>query len=81
MSAFHRIGALALLLFALPAAAYIGPGSGISLLGGIWSVLVAIVLALAAILFWPIRLMVKRMRARKNGQPPEERPAAPGDGE
>jgi membrane protein implicated in regulation of membrane protease activity len=79
MSASHRIAALALLLFALPAAAYIGPGSGISLLGGIWSVLVAIVLALAAILFWPIRLMVKRMRARKAGQQSQDQPAASGD--
>jgi len=49
----------------LPAAAYIGPGSGISLLGGIWTVLVGFVLVLAAILFWPIRLMIKRMRRKK----------------
>lgn len=51
--------------FALPAAAYIGPGSGISLLGGIWGVLLAIVLAVGAILIWPVRLMLKRMRARR----------------
>ena len=67
-----------------PAAAYIGPGSGISLLGGLWAVLVGIVLALAAILFWPIRYMIRRMRARKHaGQPePANEPAAPaGDDE
>lgn len=52
--------------FAAPALAYIGPGSGISLLGGIWTVLVGFVLVLGAILFWPIRYMIKRMRARKN---------------
>ncbi|MEX0915076.1 MAG: hypothetical protein WD397_15280 [Wenzhouxiangellaceae bacterium] len=64
----------------LPAAAYIGPGSGISLLGGLWAVLVGVVLALAAILFWPIRYMIRRMRARKNaGQSqPANEPAAPG---
>lgn len=55
----------ALLLAAAPVAAYIGPGSGISLLGGLWSVLVGVVLALAAILFWPVRLMIKRMRRKK----------------
>lgn len=59
--------AAAIAVAAAPAAAYIGPGSGISLLGGIWSVLVGIVLALAAILFWPIRLMIRRMRGRKSG--------------
>lgn len=59
--------AAAIAVAAAPAAAYIGPGSGISLLGGIWSVLVGIVLALAAILFWPIRLMIRRIRGRKAG--------------
>jgi membrane protein implicated in regulation of membrane protease activity len=81
MSVFRRIAALTLLLFAVPAFAYIGPGSGISLLGGIWSVLVAVVLALAAILFWPIRLMVRRMRGRRAGQRTDEQATAPGDGE
>jgi len=72
--------ALLLLAFAAPAAAYIGPGSGISLLGGLWAVLVGIVLALGAILFWPIRYMIKRRRARRNGGQPEpaDGPAAPG---
>ncbi|MFO7762110.1 MAG: hypothetical protein R6V61_00080 [Wenzhouxiangellaceae bacterium] len=76
---FASLGAAALLLLvtAAPAAAYIGPGSGISLLGGLWAVLVGIVLALAAILFWPIRYMIRRRRARKNpGQPePAEKPS------
>jgi membrane protein implicated in regulation of membrane protease activity len=79
MSVFTRIAAIALIAAATPAFAYIGPGSGISLLGGIWSVLVGIVLALAAILFWPIRLMIKRMRRRKNEETVDETPAASGD--
>lgn len=67
-----------------PAAAYIGPGSGISLLGGLWAVLVGVVLALAAILFWPIRYMIRRMRARRNvGQtePSSERAVPDSDDE
>ena len=56
----------------LPAAAYIGPGSGISLLGGIWTVLVGFVLVLGAILFWPIRYMIKRIRAKKTPTPVED---------
>ena len=79
MSVFTRIAAIALIAAATPAFAYIGPGSGISLLGGIWSVLVGILLALAAILFWPIRLMIKRMRRRRNERQVEETPAASGE--
>jgi len=76
----RSLTALILAAFAAPAFAYIGPGSGISLLGGLWAVLVGIVLALAAILFWPIRYMIRRMRARKNaGQAgPAGEPAASG---
>jgi len=45
----------------VPAFAYIGPGSGLSLLGGLWSLLLGILLALGAILLWPIRLLLRRM--------------------
>lgn len=84
MNPIRNLLAAIVLLLPLSAAAYIGPGSGISLLGGIWSVLVGIVLALAAILFWPIRLMVKRMRARKKaegGSSDDASPSAPADSE
>lgn len=65
-----RISLLLLLSAASsPALAYIGPGSGISLLGGIWTVLVGFVLVLGAILFWPIRYLIKRFRA---GNKPEQ---------
>jgi len=56
------LSALAILLFAQPAAAYIGPGAGITMLGALWGVLVAILLALAAVLFWPIRALLRRRR-------------------
>ncbi len=84
MAFLNRAAVLLLIIPAAPAAAYIGPGSGISLLGGLWAVLVGIVLALAAILIWPIRYMIKRRRTRRNGGQPEPAhdPAAPGsDGE
>jgi hypothetical protein len=42
--------ALGLSLIATPAFAYIGPGAGITVLGALWGVVVAVVLALAAIL-------------------------------
>ena len=56
-----------LVLLALPAAAYIGPGAGIGLLGSLLAWVVGIFLALAAILFWPLRLLWRRMRAKKSG--------------
>jgi hypothetical protein len=44
------------------AAAYVGPGAGISMLGALWAVIVAIVLALGGLLIWPIRMMMRRRK-------------------
>jgi membrane protein implicated in regulation of membrane protease activity len=52
----------ALSLAATPALAYVGPGAGLSLLGAFWGLLVAILAALAFVVVYPIRRM---MRARK----------------
>ena len=52
------------MLFCEPALAYIGPGAGITMLGAIWSVIVAIFLAIGAVIFWPIRLLLRRRRNR-----------------
>jgi membrane protein implicated in regulation of membrane protease activity len=54
--------ALGLSLIATPALAYIGPGAGITVLGALWGVVVAVVLALAAILLWPLRALLRRRR-------------------
>jgi protein-S-isoprenylcysteine O-methyltransferase Ste14 len=48
---------------AVPAMAYIGPGAGISVLGSLLGILGTIVVAIGAILFWPIRKMMKRRKA------------------
>lgn len=44
--------------------AYIGPGAGVSFLGSVWAVLIGIVLAVAAVLIWPIRYLIRRLRRR-----------------
>lgn len=66
--------ALILIAFSGSAFAYIGPGAGVSFLGSIWAVLIGIVLAVAAVLIWPIRYVIRRMRIRadklKNSTPP-----------
>jgi hypothetical protein len=51
-----------------PALAYIGPGAGISVLGSLLSILATIVVAIGAIIFWPVRKYMKRRKARLNAQ-------------
>jgi membrane protein implicated in regulation of membrane protease activity len=67
--------AAVLTLSALPALAYVGPGAGLSLLGAFWGLLIAVLAALAFVVLYPIRRL---MRARK--RPVETQPAVAGDG-
>ena len=57
------ITAFALLLAASPALAYVGPGAGISVLGSIVGILVTIVVAIGAIIMWPLRKAMKKRKA------------------
>jgi hypothetical protein len=54
--------ATAALLCSAPALAYIGPGAGITLLGALWAVVVAIGLAIGAVVLWPFRVLLRRRR-------------------
>lgn len=56
-------GALLALLLAAPAQAYVGPGAGLSLLGALWAVVVAVFAALFFVVMWPLRRMMKRRQA------------------
>jgi len=42
-------------LWMQPAAAYVGPGAGLSLLGALWGLVVAIVAAVGFVVAWPLR--------------------------
>lgn len=53
-----------------PAFAYIGPGAGITMLGALWGVIIAIALALGAVLLWPIRALIRRRRKPAPGTAP-----------
>jgi len=56
------------LLISPAAFAYIGPGAGISVLGSLLGILGTIVVAIGAILFWPIRKLLKRRKAAAASQ-------------
>jgi membrane protein implicated in regulation of membrane protease activity len=44
------------------AAAYVGPGAGLSLIGAFWGLVVAVVAALSFIIIWPFRRMFRKGR-------------------
>ena len=45
--------------------AYVGPGAGLSLLGALWGLLLAIGAALAFVIMWPVRRFMKRLREKR----------------
>ena len=51
---------------------YVGPGMGIGMLAALWGVIVAVVLAIGGILFWPLRTIIQRWRAAKTKVPPKD---------
>ena len=58
--------AIAVLTLALPVAAYVGPGAGLSALGSLLALLAAVVVAIAGFLWYPIkRLFGKRSATAK----------------
>jgi membrane protein implicated in regulation of membrane protease activity len=65
------VGILALFA-ATPAFAYVGPGAGLSLLGALWGVAAAVVVALAFVVIWPVRRLIKRRAG------PARAPVVPG---
>lgn len=52
----------ALMLPSMSALAYIGPGAGISVLGSLLGILATIVVAIGAIVMWPLRKVLKKRR-------------------
>jgi hypothetical protein len=57
--------AISLSLFAGTAAAYVGPGAGITVIGALWGLIAGVVMAIGVILFWPIRLLLRKRKANK----------------
>ncbi len=53
------------LLAPATAFAYVGPGAGLSLLGALWALVMALGLALMFIVAWPVRSLLRKRRARQ----------------
>jgi membrane protein implicated in regulation of membrane protease activity len=64
-----------LTLAATPAMAYVGPGAGLSLLGAFWGLLVAILAALAFVVVYPVRRMMRARKRTAETMPPDQQPA------
>jgi uncharacterized iron-regulated membrane protein len=66
--------------FALSAHAYIGPGVGVTLIGWFVGCSVAVAAALGAVVMWPVRRVLAKIRRRRDA-PRQERKAEGGDEE
>ncbi len=60
------------LILAEAASAYVGPGVGITALGALWAVILAVVFVMGGILAWPFRALLRRLRGSSAKSDPEE---------
>lgn len=58
-----------LIIFLMPfnAYAYIGPGLGIGTIGAVFGVILSIFIALLAIVWYPFKRLLKKMKKKKSG--------------
>jgi hypothetical protein len=57
---------VAALLTAGPAAAYMGPGAGLGMIGSLVAVIGAVLIALLGIVILPVRMILKKRRKAAN---------------
>jgi membrane protein implicated in regulation of membrane protease activity len=63
------LAAAALVLLPATAFAYVGPGAGLTMLGALWAVLLALFAAMFFLVAWPVRRMLRQARHRKARRP------------
>jgi membrane protein implicated in regulation of membrane protease activity len=66
------IGFFVVMLSAVPADAYVGPGAGVSLISSLVGVVIAIFVALGAVLAWPLRRYLKKRKESSIEESQEE---------
>ena len=69
------VAGIAVAVLPQAAAAYVGPGAGLTMLGALWAVIAAVLFAVAGLVIWPIRAMRRRRKQLASAK------AVPGDGE
>ena len=57
--------ALIVLLQPLAAHSYVGPGAGLTMLGSLWGLILAVVFVIFGLLFLPFKIMRNRMKKKK----------------
>lgn len=62
--------------FPAAASAYVGPGAGLSLLGALWALLIALGTAIVFVLAWPFRRMLRRKREARERQAKDQESAS-----
>ena len=60
---------LTIAMAATPAAAYIGPGLGAGTIGVVLGILASVFIALFAVLWYPVKRLLRRKRARQEDGP------------
>jgi hypothetical protein len=71
------VAGIAVAVLPQAAAAYVGPGAGLTMLGALWAVIAAVLFAVAGLVIWPIRAM----RRRRKQLASSKAAAVPGDRE
>lgn len=60
---------------------YIGPGPGLGMVGALIGLIATILAALGAVLFWPVRMMLRKMRGDEGEEAEEGRQGSQGEEE
>jgi len=68
------VAALCLLTAATSAEAYVGPGMGLGVIGAVLGFLTAILLAVAGMVWYPVKRMLRARRASRADAPSEAPP-------
>ena len=57
------------MFYSASAFAYVGPGPGLTMLSSLWALIAGIAFALFMVIYYPIRLILKKRAAKKNTHP------------
>ena len=72
LAAVQAVAIMIVCLSADPAAAYVGPGAGLTLIGSVVAIVAAVLIALVGLVLFPLRLLMKKIKAAKAQQSTSE---------